>query len=113
MLRRASSRASPMRPVLSETERSARRTGGGMGFIPQRRRWRRRARSSGAGKPELLQFLTQRAAVDAENVRSAALIALRVIEHDAKQRFLDLAQHQRSEEHTSELQSRGHLVCRL
>src|SRR5690625_5807953 len=29
------------------------------------------------------------------------------------QRFLDLAHDQRSEEHTSELQSRGHLVCRL
>src|SRR5690625_6211529 len=25
----------------------------------------------------------------------------------------EVAQHQRSEEHTSELQSRGHLVCRL
>src|SRR5439155_23378586 len=28
-------------------------------------------------------------------------------------RILHLVRHQRSEEHTSELQSRGHLVCRL
>src|SRR2546427_8812742 len=78
MLRPARERASSRRPVLSETERSARRTGGGMGFIPQRRRRRRRACGSGAGKPELLQFLAQR-----------------------------------SEEHTSELQSQSNLVCRL
>src|SRR2546421_5095466 len=93
MLRLASSRARSTRPVLSETERSARRTGGGMGFIPQRRRRRRRAGGSGGGKPELLQFLAQGAAVDAENVCGAALVAVRVIEHDAKQRLLDLAQH--------------------
>src|SRR6202043_4220206 len=87
--------ASSMRPVLSETERSARRTGGGMGFISQtRRRRQRRACGSGAGKPELLQFLAQGAAVDAENACGAALVALGVIEHDAKQRLLDLAQHQ-------------------
>src|SRR5256885_11721687 len=50
------------------------------------RRRRRRACGSGAGKPELLQFLAQRAAVDAENARGLALVAARVIEHDAKQR---------------------------
>src|SRR3984893_8798314 len=97
MLRVARACASSMRPVLSETERSARRTGGGMGFISQtrrRRRRRRRAYGSGAGEPELLQFLAQGAAVDAENACGAALVALRVIEHDAKQRLLDLAQHQ-------------------
>src|SRR5437879_7085362 len=94
MLRPARERASSTRPVLSETERSARRTGGGMGFIPRRRRGGERACGSGAGKPELLQFLAQRAAVDAENVRGAALVALGVIEHHAKQRLLDLAQHQ-------------------
>src|ERR1700730_12486298 len=96
MLRLARACASSMRPVLSDTERSARRTGGGMGFIPQtprrgRHRW---ARGSGAGKPELLQFLAQGAAVDAENACRTALVALRVIEHDAKQRLLDLAQYQ-------------------
>src|SRR3984893_12234580 len=96
MLRVARACASSMRPVLSETERSARRTGGGMGFIisQTRRRRRRRADGSGAGKPELLQFLAQGAAVDAENACGGALVALRVIEHDAKQRLLDLAQHQ-------------------
>src|SRR5256885_8953680 len=54
----------------------------------------RRACRSGAGQPELLQFLAQRAAVDAENVCGAALVALRVIEHHAEQRLFDLAQHQ-------------------
>src|SRR5882762_812129 len=95
MLRLARARASSIRPVLSETERSARRTGGGMGFISQtRRRRRRRVYGSGAGEPELLQFLAQGAAVDAENSCGAALVALRVVEHDSKQRLLDLAQHQ-------------------
>src|SRR5882762_2153564 len=93
MLRLARARASSIRPVLSETERSARRTGGGMGFISQTRR-RRRVYGSGAGEPELLQFLAQGAAVDAENACGAALVALRVVEHDSKQRLLDLAQHQ-------------------
>src|ERR1700723_1124204 len=84
MLRRASERASSIRPVLSETESSARRTGS-IGA---------RAAASGAPKSELLQLLTQRATVDAEDARGAALVALRVVEHDAKQRLLDFAQHQ-------------------
>src|ERR1700694_6219691 len=96
MLRLARARATSMRPVLLETERSARRTGGGMGFISQtrRRRRRRRACGSGAGKPELLQFLAQGAAIDAENACGAALVSLRVIEHAGQQRLLAPAQHQ-------------------
>src|ERR1700689_62809 len=84
MLRRASERASSIRPVLSETESSARRTGT-IGA---------RAAPSGAPKSELLQLLAQRAAVDAQDHRCAALVALCVVEHDAKQRLLHLAQHQ-------------------
>src|SRR5262249_35356248 len=61
---------------------------GGMGLVPGR------APASGAGKPELLELLAQRAAVDAEDARGAALVALGVVEHYAKQRLLDLAQHQ-------------------
>src|ERR1700683_648919 len=85
MLRGARARASSSRPVLSETDSSARRTGSGMA---------RAAAPSGAPKSELLQLLAQRAAVDAENAGGAALVAFRVVEDDPEQGLLDLAQHQ-------------------
>src|SRR6185437_13429554 len=46
------------------------------------------------GEAELLELLAQRAAVDAENSRSPALVALGIVEHHAKERLLDLAQHE-------------------
>ena len=41
-----------------------------------------------------LQFLAQRAAIDAENVGGAALVAVGVVEHRFEQRLFDFAQHQ-------------------
>src|SRR5207253_9502498 len=77
MLRPASSRASSTRPVLSETERSARRTGGG---IPV----------SGAGLYEPLEVLLQGAANDADDPGGAGLVALGVIEEHGKLRHVEL-----------------------
>jgi hypothetical protein len=44
-------------------------------------------------QPELAQLLAQRAAIDAEDARGAALIAFHVIEHRLEQRLFDFAQH--------------------
>ena len=41
-----------------------------------------------------IEFLAQGAAVDAEDVRGAALVALCVAEHGPEQRLLDLAHHE-------------------
>src|SRR5689334_23580214 len=41
------------------------------------------------------------------------LVALALREHDVAGRLLRPREHRRSEEHTSELQSQFHLVCRL
>src|SRR5688572_5572533 len=80
--RSASARAKSTSPVLSETERSARRT----------RISTRAPCGSAVRQAELAQFLAQRAAVDAENVCGAALVAVRVVEHSLEQRFFDFAQ---------------------
>ena len=45
-------------------------------------------------KPISLQFLPQRAAIDAENIGRAHLIAFGVVEHCLEQRLFHLAQHQ-------------------
>src|SRR5215469_1901554 len=89
-----SARASSTRWLLSETDSRARRTSSDMGFQARRRRvpaTRPRLRTSRAGKSELLQFLPQRAAVDAEDPRGAALVALGVVEHHPEQGLLHLA----------------------
>src|SRR5580700_3858079 len=88
MLRCTSARASSTSPVLSETESSARRMGTEAGFTPTG------LKASRAGKSELLQLLAQCAAVDPQDHGGAALVAFRIVEHDAKQRLFHLAQHQ-------------------
>src|SRR5437870_6891885 len=59
--------------------------------------------------PALFKGAVQQATADLENAR-ANLIAARANLEKAR---AALVQTKRSEEHTSELQSRGHLVCRL
>src|SRR5690625_5853685 len=56
---------------------------------------------------EDLSFMTLYPKVYDEIVR---LVAERAPE---REQYLDIVRQERSEEHTSELQSRGHLVCRL
>src|SRR5512141_236339 len=89
--RSRSARAKSSRPSLFETLSSARRTGVVTISDP---RWRRRPAGSSAGYPVDLQLLAQGAAIDAEDVRGATLVAGRVVEHRAEQRLLDLAHHQ-------------------
>src|SRR5690625_7033097 len=48
--------------------------------------------------------------IDYENAYNFTIDLIDVLKHDV-QNMVDIAE--RSEEHTSELQSRGHLVCRL
>src|SRR6202521_6083952 len=67
MPRSFSSRANSTIPVLSETLSSARRTGVSNVFL--------------LADPELFEFFAQGAAIDAENRRGAALIALDVAHH--------------------------------
>ena len=80
MPRSFSSRANSTIPVLSETLSSARRTGVSNVYL--------------LADPELFELFAQGAAIDAENRRSAALIALNMAHHDLEQRFLDLAHHE-------------------
>src|SRR5690625_5908912 len=42
-----------------------------------------------------------------------AILTARLIDRPLRPSFADGIRNERSEEHTSELQSRGHLVCRL
>src|SRR5882757_8261417 len=80
MPRSFSSRANSTIPVLSETLSSARRTG-----VSTKRL---------LVDAELFQLLAQGAAIDAENGRGAALVALHVAHHDLEQRFFDFAHDQ-------------------
>src|SRR6185312_3086484 len=79
MLRFASARASSTMPVLSDTERSARRTVNTLGASRQ---------------AQFLQLLAQGPAVDSQNAGGAALVTFRIVQHDAEQRLFDLAQHE-------------------
>src|SRR5690625_6488476 len=49
----------------------------------------------------------------ATSMESLALSAFMINSHGANYILSGSSSHNRSEEHTSELQSRGHLVCRL
>src|SRR6188474_3171234 len=101
--RSRSARAKSTRPSLLDTLSNARRmvmvklrplqrqscasaSHGGRGQI--------RPASRSAGDAVVLELLAQSAAVDAEDVRGAALVALGVAEHGAEQRLLDLAHHE-------------------
>src|SRR5271169_6175915 len=72
-----SSRANSTIPVLSETLSSARRTGVSNACL--------------LADPELFEFLAQGAAIDAENGRRTALVALHMAHHDLEQGLLHLA----------------------
>src|ERR1700761_4086211 len=85
MLRWASARASSRSPVLSETESSARRTGNNIKGSAELR---------ASSQTELFQLLAQGSAVDSQDAGGAALVAFGVVQHHAKQRFLDFAEHQ-------------------
>src|ERR1700761_7638521 len=80
MPRSFSSRANSTIPVLSETLSNARRTGV--------------STKASLVDAELFQLLAQGAAIDAQNGRSAALIALYVTHHDFEQRLFHLAHDQ-------------------
>src|SRR5690625_6915359 len=66
----------------------------------------------------LLQFFEDFHIQEAEKnmMQSASEIGLLLEDHDDKASIMEITEaikDKRSEEHTSELQSRGHLVCRL
>src|SRR5262249_3870910 len=103
MLRFASARASSSRPVLSDTDRSARRTGNNIclllstvarSFNVRNEELRPDGSLRASGQAQLLQLLAQGPAIDSENPGSAALVAFRVVQHHTEQGFLDLAQHE-------------------
>ena len=77
--------ANSTRPSLLETLSSARRIERRTHVAIDRFRPRSAVR---------LQLLAQRAAIDAENVGGAALVALGVVEHGLEQRLFDFAQHE-------------------
>src|SRR4051812_15279524 len=52
------------------------------------------SRISSIAETELLQLLAQRAAIDAEDARGAALVTFGIVEHYAEQRLFNLAQHE-------------------
>src|SRR5277367_6756387 len=80
MPRSLSARANSTIPALSETLSSARRTGV--------------SNVSLLADPELFEFLAQGAAIDAEDGRRTALVALHVAHHNLEQRLFDLAHDQ-------------------
>ena len=80
--RRVSACANSTRPSLLETLSSARRTAMGEDDCLS------------CAETVDLQLLAQRAAIDAEDVGRAALVALGIVEHGLEQRLFDFAQHQ-------------------
>src|SRR5262245_52678739 len=74
--RRCNACANSTRPSLLETLSSARRTAMDIN-----------CRSLSICQTVGLQFLTQRAAIDAENIGRAALVAFRIVEHGFEQRL--------------------------
>src|SRR5262245_59543137 len=78
--RATSARAKSISPVLSETDSRALR------IVT--------SKEDSARQAELAKLLAQRAPVDAENGRRAALVARGIVEHRPEQGLLDLAQHQ-------------------
>ena len=91
---RASARASSIRPVLSETDSSARRTGRGMAS-PRRPAARPPARRpQEPPSPNCFSFLRSVPRLMPRMPAARLWLPSRVVEHHAKQRLLDLAQHQ-------------------
>src|SRR5271155_2711717 len=80
MPRSFSSRANSTIPVLSETLSNARRTGVSTNGL--------------LVDAELFQLLAQSTAIDAENGRGAALVALHMTHHDLEKRFFHFAHDQ-------------------
>src|SRR5579871_1567117 len=79
MPRSFNSRANSTMPVLSETLSSARRTGVSTALLAD---------------AELFQLLAQSAAVDPENGRGTALIAVHMVHHHFEQRLFHFPHHQ-------------------